>query len=67
MKSETIPVAVEHFVKKVSHSLHREVERFVRSAVESGQLQGDETFTATVTVTSDKVGLMATIYSKIEL
>lgn len=67
MTSKTIPVAVEHFVKKVSYSLQREVERFVRSAVESGKLQGDETFTAAITVTSEKVGLITTIYSKIEL
>lgn len=67
MSDKAIPVAVEQFVKKVSFSLQREIERFVRAAVANGKLKGDETFTAAVTVTSDKVGLMATIYSKIEL
>jgi hypothetical protein len=37
------------------------------AAVASGQLQGHETLTAAVTVSNEKVGLMATIYSKIEL
>lgn len=39
----------------------------LRAAVANGQLQGHETLTAAVTVTSEKVGLMATIYAKIEL
>lgn len=67
MSDKAIPAAAAHFAKKVSSSLQREIERCVRAAIESGKLQGNETFTAAVTVTSEKVGLMATIYSKIEL
>jgi hypothetical protein len=67
MSDKAVSAAVERFVKKVSFSTQRELERFIRAAIASGKLQGNETFTAAVTVTSEKVGLMATIYSKIEL
>lgn len=67
MSDETIAAAVEQFVKKVSFSAQREIERVIRAAVASGKLQGHETFTAAVTVSSERVGLMTTIYSKIEL
>ena len=67
MSDETIAAAVERFVKKVSFSAQQELERVIRAAVASGQLQGHETLTAAVTVSNEKVGLMATICSKIEL
>jgi hypothetical protein len=67
MSDETIAAAVERFVKKVSFSAQQELERVLRSAIASGKLQGHESLTAEVTVSSEKVGLMATIYSKIEL
>jgi hypothetical protein len=43
------------------------LERVLRAAVASGQIPGHETLTAAVTVSNEKVGLMATICSKIEL
>jgi hypothetical protein len=67
MSDETITAAVERFVKKVSFAAQQELERVLRAAVASGQIQGHETLTAAVTVSNEKVGLMATIYSKIEL
>jgi hypothetical protein len=67
MGDDTIAAAVEQFVKKVSFSMGREVERVVRTAVADGKLQSHETFTAAVTVSSEKIGLITTIYSKIEL
>jgi Family of unknown function (DUF6494) len=67
MSDDAIAAAVEQFVKKVSFSLRREVERVVRTAVADGKLQPHETFTAALTVSSEKVGLITTIYSKIEL
>jgi hypothetical protein len=39
----------------------------IRKAVASGKIRGDETLTAAVTVTNEKLGLNTTIYSKIEL
>jgi hypothetical protein len=67
MGDDAIAAAVEQFVKKVSFSARREVERVVRMAVADGKLQPHETFTASVTVSSEKIGLITTIYSKIEL
>ncbi len=67
MSDEAIAAAVEQFIKKVSFSTRREMERVIRMALASGKLRGDETFTAAVTVSSEKVGLNTTIYSKIEL
>lgn len=67
MNDEAIAAAVELFVKKISFSTQREIERVVRKAVASGKLRRHETFTAAVTVSSEKVGLNATVYGKIEL
>jgi Family of unknown function (DUF6494) len=67
MSDEAISAAVEQFVKKISFSTQREVERVIRKALASGKIRGDETLTAAVTVTNEKLGLNTTIYSKIEL
>jgi len=67
MGDDSVAAAVEQFIKKVSFSVRREVERVIRAAVVDGKLQPHETFTAQVTVSSEKIGPMATIYSKIEL
>ena len=62
MKDEAIAAAVERFVKKISFSAQQELE--LRSAIADGRLQGHESLTAAVTVTSEKVGLMATILAR---
>jgi hypothetical protein len=67
MSDEAIAAAVERFVKKISFSTQREVERIVRAALASGKIHGHETVTAAVTLSSEKLGLNTTIYSKIEL
>ena len=67
MGDEAIAAAVERFVKKISFSTQREVERIVRAALASGKIHGHETVTAAVTLSSEKLGLNTTIYSKIEL
>lgn len=67
MSDEAVAIAVERFIKKVSFSTQQELERVLRAAIADGRLQGHETLTAAVSVTSEKIGLMATIYSKIEL
>ena len=67
MRDEAIAAAVEQFIKKVSFSTQREVERVIRTALASGKIRGDETLTTAVTVTNEKLGLNTTIYSKIEL
>ncbi|HEY1746280.1 MAG TPA: DUF6494 family protein [Xanthobacteraceae bacterium] len=67
MGEEAIAAAVERFVKKISFSAQREVERIVRAALASGKIHDHETVTAAVTLSSEKLGLDTTIYSKIEL
>ena len=62
-----LKVAVDRFLKSVSFTAQGEVEKAIRAAIASGKLEGQETFTAAVAVSSEKIGLNITIYSKIEL
>lgn len=64
---EVVAVAVRQFLKTINATAQREIEKAVRTAIASGKLQGNETCTAGVTLTSEKAGLNVTIYSKIEL
>lgn len=67
MSDDAIAAAVAQFIKKVNFTAQREIERVIRAAIANGKLQAHETVTAAVTVSSEKVGLITTIYSKIEL
>jgi hypothetical protein len=67
MNDQVLQAAVGQFLKNVSATAQREIERAVRNAVASGKLRGNETWTATITFSSEKVGLDVTIYGKIEL
>jgi hypothetical protein len=67
MKDETLKAVVGQFLKNINATAQREIEKVVRNAVASGRLEGNETFTAAVTLSSEKVGLDITIYRKIEL
>ncbi len=67
MNDGAMKASVDLFVKKVSFTTQREIEKAIRSAIASGKLKGHETFTAGVKLTSEKVGLDITIYSTIEL
>jgi hypothetical protein len=67
MDDKALNTAVSRFVKDISFSAKREIEKCVRQALASGRLKGDEKFTAGVTVSSDALNLNVTIFSKIEL
>jgi hypothetical protein len=67
MNDQVLQAAVGQFLKNVSATAQREIERAVRNAVASGKLRGNETWTAAITFSSEKVGLDVTIYGKIEL
>jgi hypothetical protein len=67
MKDETLKKAVGQFLKNVSGTAQREVEKAIRSAVASGKLKGNETITVGTTMSSERVSLNVTIYSRIEL
>jgi len=67
MNDEAVAAAVEQFIKKISFTAQREIERVIRAAIANGKLRGHETLTTAVTVTNEKLGLNTTIYNKIEL
>ena len=67
MDDKVLNAAVGKFVKTISFNVQREIEKSVRKALATGALKGHETFTAGATLTSEKLGLNVTIYSKIEL
>jgi hypothetical protein len=67
MNDEVMKAAVRQFLKSVNATAQREIEKVVRNAVANGKLRGNETCTAAVTLSSEKVGLNVTIYSKIAL
>jgi hypothetical protein len=67
MNDKAVKTAVDHFVKQVSFTAQSEIEKAVRAAISRGTLQDHETFSAAVTLSSEKVDLNITIYSKIAL
>ncbi|HZP76471.1 MAG TPA: DUF6494 family protein [Pseudolabrys sp.] len=67
MNELLLKAAVDRFLKNIQLTAQRELEKVVRSALANGRLQSDESFTAAVTLSSEKVGLNMTIYNKIEL
>lgn len=67
MNDKALKTAIDQFLKSVNSTAQREIEKAIRGAVASGKLDGTETFTASVTLASEKVDLNVTIYSKIEL
>ena len=67
LNDQALKAAVGRFLKNVNFTAQREIEKVVRSAVASGKLQDGENFTAAVTLSSEKLDLNVTIFSKIEL
>ena len=64
---QVMQAAVARFLKTVAFTAQAEVEKAIRAAIASGKLNGHETFTAAIAVSSEKIGLNITIYNKIEL
>ena len=67
MKDDAVKAAVTRFVKNISFTAQREIEKVVRKAVDSGKLQGDENLTTAVTLSNEALDLNITIFSKIDL
>ena len=67
MNDKALNAAVAKFLKTVSFTAQGEIEKALRQAFASGKLKGGETVTAGVTLSSDKIDLNVTLYSKIEL
>ena len=67
MDEDTLKAAVGQFLKTISFNAQRELERAMRSAVESGKLRSGEALTTAVTLSNSQVDLDITIFSKIQL
>ena len=67
MNDTEVKTAVDRFLKHVTFTAQREIEKVMRSALSSGKLQSVKSFNAAITVSSDKLELDVTIFSKIEL
>jgi hypothetical protein len=67
MNDAAVKAAVDRFLKQVNFTAQREIEKVVRNALASGKIQSGEAVSASVKLTSDKVDLNITIFSKIEV
>ncbi len=67
MNDMAVKAAVDRFLKHVSFTAQKEIEKVVRNALASGRLQSGKPFNAAVTLSCDQVALDVTIFSKIEL
>jgi hypothetical protein len=67
MKEQQLNAAVDKFIRNVSLTARREIEKNVRAALKSGKLKGQSNLATAVTVSAEKIGLDVTIHSRIEL
>lgn len=67
MNDKAVQAAVAKFLKRVTPTVQREIEKAIHHAIASGKLRGHESWTAAIAFSSEKVGLDVTIYGKIEL
>jgi hypothetical protein len=67
MNEDVFNMSLRKFLKKVGVTSQREIEKAVREAIDSGQLKGDETLEAEVTIKRGGVALSERIDGRIEL
>ena len=67
MNEDVFNMSLRKFLKKVGVTSQREIEKAVRSAIDSGQLRGTETLDAEVILKVNGVELTERIDGKIEL
>jgi ribosomal protein L1 len=67
MNEDVFNMSLRKFLKKVGVTSQREIERAVRAAIAQGQLKGDETLRAEVTLKVNGVELSEKIDGRIEL
>ena len=67
MNEDVFNMSLRKFLKKVGVTSQREIEKAVRSAIDSGQIRGTETLEAEVTIKVGGVELTEKIDGKIEL
>ncbi|HKK04335.1 MAG TPA: DUF6494 family protein [Gammaproteobacteria bacterium] len=67
MDEEVFNMQVRKFLKKVGITAQQEIERAVRAALEAGELGGDETLQASVTLDVPSLALRVEIGDAIRL
>ena len=67
MNEDAFNTSIRKFLKVVGVTSQREIEKAVRSAIESGKLTGNETLPAKMTLTVGQVHLTYEITGEIEL
>ena len=67
MNEDVFNMSLRKFLKKVGVTSQREIEKAVRSAIDKGQLRGDETLSAEVTLKVNGVELTEKIDGNIEM
>ncbi|HEX2478254.1 MAG TPA: DUF6494 family protein [Geminicoccaceae bacterium] len=67
MNEDVFNMSLRKFLKKVGVTSQREIEKAVRSAIDSGQIKGTETLDAEVILKVNGVELTERIDGRIEL
>jgi hypothetical protein len=67
MTEAKMKTATGAFLRHVSHTAQREIEKALRKALESGAIKSNQDVPAAITLHSEKLGLDITIHSRIEL
>ena len=67
MNDETFNISIRKFLKMTGVNSQREIEQAVRDAIADGRLEGDETLTASMTLSIGKLNLNATFDGDIRL
>jgi hypothetical protein len=67
MTDARMKTATGAFLRHVSHTAQREIEKALRKALEKGTIKPNQDVPAAITLHSDKLGLEVTIHSRIEL
>ena len=67
MDQETFNLSIRKFLKMVGVNSQREIEQAVQKAIMAGKLQGNETFTAKVTLELPTLGVRVPFDGEIRL
>ena len=67
MNEETFNMSIRKFLKMVGVRSQTEIERAVAKAIADGQLKGNESLPASMTLTIDKLTLTLTLNGEIRL
>ena len=67
MDDKVLKAAVDRFLRHIIHTARGEIEKVMIGAAASGTLSDQEPVTAAVALSSEKIGLNVTIYSKITI